>query len=506
MGMYVWLGLWVLLVALEAGVYVAAGAYLASRPYLRYFIMSILVATTLVSAVFLLACNWQLWCVPLLLVPYRILNMARFAKHRLHGSRLRAVSLRTHVWVVVAQLVCLLLAWLLRDVTAEVLFGVVAAIQFIVVLALLRASVRTWEHAKPIEPARHYTDSELPSISVLIPARDETDELRQCLDSLIASDYPKLEVLVLDDCSMGKKTPEIIRSYAQNGVRFIKGNVPPDDWVAKNHAYEQLRAEASGEVLVFCGVDTVFEPHAVRAIVETLLSRDKEMLSVLPTRSPQGGNIVSFLQTMRYYWELCLPRRLFKRPPVLSTCWVVRSGLLSELGGFASVTQSVSPEAHFAKRAVARDVYTFIRTNGPLQVHSTKSFQDQFDTTVRVRYPQLHRRLELVAATTLFELVFFLAPFLGLPLSFLLPHTGAYFALWFASVMTVEVMYYLISVQTKLNSPPVAFLTAPFGFAADIVMLHISMLRYEFGTVNWKGRNVCIPVMRVEPSLPKLPD
>ena len=110
-----------------------------------------------------------------------------------------------------------------------------------------------------------------------------------------------------------------------------------------------------------------------------------------------------------------------------------------------------------------------------------------------------------MAATTLFELTFFLGPFIGLPLSFLLPHTGGYLALWFGSVLAVEVMYYLISVQTKLNSPLVAFLTAPFGFAADIVMLHISMLRYEFGTVNWKGRNVCIPVMRVEPSLPKLP-
>ena len=503
--MYVWLGFWAFVAALEACIYLFGTSLLGKKAFLRHFTVGIIVIAIVSANASLLAYDWAIWCVPMLLMPYRLLNIARFARYRMHGPRLRAVSIRSHSWIVSVQVVFATLLWSVRDVEETVVFGVIGAVQFLGILALLRASLRTWEYAKPAEINEHYTDAELPSVSVLVPARDETDALRQCLESLIANDYPKFEILVLDDCSIGRKTPEIIREYAQNGVRFIKGQVPPDDWVAKNYAYEQLRSEASGSVLVFCGVDTLFEPHAVRAIIETMLSRKKEMLSVLPTRSHSGDKIVSFLQTMRYYWELCLPRRLFKRPPVLSTCWVVRADLLAELGGFAAVTQSVSPEAHFAKQAVTRDTYNFVRTNGALQVHSTKSFQEQFDTTVRVRYPQLHRRLELVAATTLFELTFFLGPFIGLPLSFLLPHTGGYLALWFGSVLAVEVMYYLISVQTKLNSPLVAFLTAPFGFAADIVMLHISMLRYEFGTVNWKGRNVCIPVMRVEPSLPKLP-
>jgi hypothetical protein len=195
---------------------------------------------------------------------------------------------------------------------------------------------------------------------------------------------------------------------------------------------------------------------------------------------------------------------MFKRPPVLSTCWLIRTQTLESFGRLASVSQSVSPEAHFARKAVVSNKYNFIRSDGDLQVHSRKTMPEQFDTTVRLRYPQLHRRIELVAAATLFEGVFFIGPFLGVALCWLLPHPSAYFALWAASVLVVEVMYYLIAVQTKLNSPLVAFLTAPFGFAADIVMLYVSMLRYEFGTVNWKGRNVCISVMRVEPKLPKV--
>ena len=99
---------------------------------------------------------------------------------------------------------------------------------------------------------------------------------------------------------------------------------------------------------------------------------------------------------------------MFKRPPVLSSCWLVRAELLDELGGLKAVAQSVSQEAHFARLAVAKDVYTFVRSHGDLQVHISKSFQDQMDTTIRMRYPQLHRRLELVAATALFEAMLFI--------------------------------------------------------------------------------------------------
>ncbi|QQS19571.1 glycosyltransferase family 2 protein [Candidatus Saccharibacteria bacterium] len=502
--MYVWLGLWAVVAALEALLY-AFGSKILQRTLSGRLAVSLVLGTALVVVdVGLLLNAWKYWLLAVFITPYRLVNLARFVKHRLHVERLRAVSLRAHGWQITAQLVLLGLCLALHTVPLTTLVALVASAQLLGVLTLLRASMQTWEHAKPVPLAKHYSNSQLPSVSVLIPARDETEALRVCLDSLVANDYPRLEILVLDDCSVSKKTPEIIRSYAQSGVRFIKGELPPEDWIAKNYGYEQLRRDASGDVLLYCGVDTVFEPRAIRAIVETMLSREKEMMSVLPTRAATEDKTVSFLQTMRYYWELCLPRRMFKRPPVLSTCWIVRKDLLQEFGGLGAVSQSVSPEAHFAKLAVAKDIYTFVRSHGDLQIHSTKTLGEQFNTTVRLRYPQLHRRLELVAATTLFELFFFIGPFVGLPVSFLLPHTGAYFAIWFGAVLAVELMYYLIAVQTKLNSAWVAFVTAPFGFAADVVMLHISMLRYEFGTVNWKGRNVCIPVMRVEPRLPKV--
>jgi hypothetical protein len=43
-----------------------------------------------------------------------------------------------------------------------------------------------------------------------------------------------------------------------------------------------------------------------------------------------------------------------------------------------------------------------------------------------------------------------------------------------------------------------------FAIILDIAALNISMYMYEFREVLWKGRNVCVPVMRVVPRLPKI--
>ncbi|MBP9761560.1 glycosyltransferase [Candidatus Saccharibacteria bacterium] len=505
--MVLWLGVWAGVVVAEALLYALGPKLFRSFAWMRYVCVGIVWGALIGADIGMMLVDWRCWIFVILFSPYRLINLARLSKFRLQADRLRAVSLRAHGWLIAAQ-ITLFLIWV--AVRSLPIFGIamsLAVLQLVGVIVLLRASLRTWRHAKPAEPTAYYTDSGLPSLSILIPARDETDALRTCLDSLVASDYPKMEIIVLDDCSVGKKTPEIIRSYAHQGVRFVKGVAPPEGWVPKNFAYEQLRHESAGEMILYCGVDTTFEARTVRRMVETLIARKKEMMSVLPTRLAGDGAPIALLQSMRYYWELCLPRRMFKRPPVLSSCWLVRAELLDELGGLKAVAQSVSPEAHFARLAVAKDVYTFVRSHGDLQVHSSKSFQDQMDTTIRMRYPQLHRRLELVAATALFEAMLFIGPFIGLSISMLLlPQSGALFVIWFASVVVVETMYYLISVTTKLTSPVTAILTALWAFIADIVMVHVSMLRYEFGTVNWKGRNVCIAVMRVEPHLPKLPD
>jgi hypothetical protein len=55
--------------------------------------------------------------------------------------------------------------------------------------------------------------------------------------------------------------------------------------------------------------------------------------------------------------------------------------------------------------------------------------------------------------------------------------------------------YSLVVVRTHPLTWPVTVLLLPFTLVLEAMLLLASMLTYEFGDVNWKGRNVCYPVI-----------
>ncbi len=497
------LGLWLLAAASELLLYKVLPGRKA-----RVAWAGVTAGLLIASSIWLTAYHWQIWLGASLIATYKVLSLARAAMGRLPRRELQRISVRAYAWLLLAQLVFIGFGWLAEHERSVAIyaFDVLVALQVLAALILVRVTVNTWRHTRPGPLETSMTDKELPAVSVLIPARNETDALQRCLETLVASDYPKLEIVVLDDCSANRRTPEIIRGFAHDGVRFIQGAEPDEaNWLAKNQAYARLSEESSGDVLVFCGVDVEFAPHTIRRLVELLHRRDKDMVSVMPLRAQKVWAEGSLLQPMRYFWEICLPRRFFKRPPVLSTLWAIRAEALRRDGGFEAVARSVTPEAHFARKAVASDRYSFIRSNLDFGLYSTKPASEQYETTVRTRYPQLHRRLELVAVTTVLELVFLIGPFVGLLLLWALPHQIILGVIWLCTIVALEFTYYKVAVKTKLNNPAFAWMLFPVAVLTDLVMLHVSLYKYEFDTVDWKGRNICIPVMRVEPHLPELP-
>jgi glycosyltransferase involved in cell wall biosynthesis len=93
-------------------------------------------------------------------------------------------------------------------------------------------------------------------VSLLLPARDEAENLREALPRLARLDYPALEVLVLDDGSTDA-TAAVVREHAARDprLRLLTGAELPPGWLGKNWACHQLGAAAAGEVLVFCDAD-----------------------------------------------------------------------------------------------------------------------------------------------------------------------------------------------------------------------------------------------------------
>ncbi len=427
----------------------------------------------------------------------RVFNLLRIAQGRMHAQYLRRAVLRTSVVLLAVQG---LFVGLEYAFTFGPTLWQLALLQAVVALSLLIFTIRNIYKTRYRSSPTAYADRELPTVSVLIPARNETDDLEACLRSVLASDYPKLEIIVLDDCSH-VRTSEIIKSFAHAGVRFVRGDEPRPSWLAKNQAYEKLAADASGDYLLFCGVDVRFGPSAVKSLVTTALARNKQMISVLPHRL--SGNIAgAFIQPMRYWWELALPRKMLNRPAVLSSCWLIDVLLYEQSGGMSAVSRSVVPEAHFARAAVAKDTYSFIRAGDSLDIQTRKSLTEQRATALRMHYPQLRRRPENVLGLAVLAILCILAPFVVAVVGLVTGSVGVFVPALLA-VSALFATHVLIVYTTSPANVLIAAATLPLEIILDIALTLESMYRYEFGTVEWKDRNICIPVMHVVPRLPK---
>lgn len=482
---------------------------LSKHPKTRRGVAALALAFNMVTTGILLAYSFSIFTIFITALSlYRGFNMMRVIQGRMHARYLRNAT-RTTSFSLLGMHLPLFLAWAAWQhwaVGSQAVWAVVGILQLTAAVLLLLSTWRSLQKTTwPGDDSAGYALSDLPTLTVAIPARNETDDLQECLHSLIASDYPKLEIIVLDDCSQLRRTPEIIREFAQEGVRFIPGDLPLDTWLPKNQAYDRLAKAASGQYILFCGVDMRFEPHSLRQMLTTMLRRNKQMLCVLPQRHAGASGHFSLFQAMRYWWELALPRRLFNRPPVISSCWVITSRALKEAGGFAAVSRSIMPEAHFAKQLLRTDSYSFLRSNPQSGVVSVKHISDQQSTALRMRYPQLHKRPEQVAMVSGLECGFLLLPFGMAIVGFWLPiGRTAHVAALAASVLLV-LIYGLVVTKTRVTNWWFGVLGQPLAALADIILLQYSMAKYEFSTVEWRGRNVCIPVMHVVPYLPVQP-
>jgi chlorobactene glucosyltransferase len=122
-----------------------------------------------------------------------------------------------------------------------------------------------------------------PRISVLIPARNEEARLRPCLSTLSDSDYPILEILVLDDHSTDG-TAQLIeqRTKGDSRIRLLSGKPLPEGWVGKPWACHQLSKEAKGDYLLFVDADTRFSDITIAQAVNLAHQEKADLISLWP--------------------------------------------------------------------------------------------------------------------------------------------------------------------------------------------------------------------------------
>lgn len=122
---------------------------------------------------------------------------------------------------------------------------------------------------------------ECPLVSILVPARNEERHIRACIQSLLAQDYPRFEIIAINDRSEDSTGP-ILEELAARDSRLtvIHGTPLPEGWMGKAHALAQGYPRATGEWLLFTDADTEHAPFLLSGVM-ALLERSPAALATV---------------------------------------------------------------------------------------------------------------------------------------------------------------------------------------------------------------------------------
>lgn len=321
--------------------------------------------------------------------------------------------------------------------------------------------------------------AELPKVSILIPARNEEDNIKRLLSSLWMQDYDDLEVIVVDDASEDG-TWDVLQKQADDRLITISGDGPPEGWVGKVHALYQATRQASGELFLFMDADAVFRQRdSLRRLVYRKVNCGSNcVLSGLPQYTDSGWALI-LTSLVPLAILSALPLALFPhtKTPSLSAlngqCWMID----------AEDYKRYEPHSHH-KDEVLEDVRIgrYLKQQG-LTVHL-----QGLDTEVSVRMYRTFseawrgfrknayllqggRVLPFLLLHAAFWLIFVLAPLFGWPLL---------------------VTQYLIkgSADRLARLPLWVTMVAPFVLLCGALLQLDSAFAHWSNRVSWKGRDV----------------
>jgi hypothetical protein len=127
-------------------------------------------------------------------------------------------------------------------------------------------------------------DEKCPAVSILFAGRDEAEKMPGAIATMLALDYPRYEVIAVDDRSVDA-TGAILAAGAKKDVRLKPARVDslPAGWLGKPHALEKAYERSSGEWLVFTDADVHFRPDVLRRVIALAERMKWDHLTLLAT-------------------------------------------------------------------------------------------------------------------------------------------------------------------------------------------------------------------------------
>jgi glycosyltransferase involved in cell wall biosynthesis len=128
-----------------------------------------------------------------------------------------------------------------------------------------------------------------PFVSIIFAARDEAEKLPAAIETLLAQDYPRFEVVAVNDRSTDQ-TFAILHEFKSSSRNLIVTDIAslPPGWLGKPHALVAGFEKSHGDWLVFTDADVHFAPDVLQRAVALAAERRWDHLTLLTTVEMRG--------------------------------------------------------------------------------------------------------------------------------------------------------------------------------------------------------------------------
>lgn len=169
-----------------------------------------------------------------------------------------------------------------------------------------------------------------PSVSVLIPARNEAAVIRRLLASLQTQNYPSFEVFIYDDASTDGTSDAVADFLSDERFHLERGNGPPDGWVGKVHALYRLTRSAPGDLFLFLDADVeLMHPNTLARLIGAFERLPPRSVATSLPRLRGGGlllvSVIPFVLLTMLPWMLVRRVPVSRMGAVSGHCWIIRA-------------------------------------------------------------------------------------------------------------------------------------------------------------------------------------
>ncbi|WP_282025793.1 glycosyltransferase family 2 protein [Limimaricola cinnabarinus] len=332
------------------------------------------------------------------------------------------------------------------------------------------------------------------AVSILIPARDEAENIGPALDAALAQRGVAVEVVVLDDGS-SDETGEIVaaRAAADPRVRLLRGAALPAGWIGKTHACWQLSRAARHPVLLFVDADVRLDPQAAARMTGEMDRQGLDLLSGFPGQvtGTWAEKIVipQIFTTLLGY--LPLPMARARPDPAFGAgcgqLMAVRRGAYGAAGGHAAFASRMHDGLELPRRVRASGGRTDLCDATPI---ATCRMYDGAGAVWQGFSKNATEGMATKRALPVWTLLLFgghVLPFLTLAAALF---AGAGWAAWLSGAACALVLGARAAMAVRLRQPWLSVAAHPLGVMVVLAIQFVALWNGARGRrAGWRGRD-----------------